>query len=41
MLALAGCKTVENSLSQNDVAAMKLASVTVWETAKTWCEYSE
>ena len=29
MLALAGCKTVENSLSQNDVAAMKLAAVSV------------
>jgi hypothetical protein len=29
MLALAGCQTVENSLSQNDVAAMKLAAVTV------------
>jgi hypothetical protein len=29
MLALAGCKTVENSLSQNDVSAMKLAGVTV------------
>ena len=29
MLALAGCKTVENSLSQNDVGAMKLAAVTV------------
>ena len=28
-LALADCKTIENSLSQNDVAAMKLAAVTV------------
>ena len=29
LLALAGCQTIENSLSQNDVAAMKLASVNV------------
>jgi hypothetical protein len=29
VLALAGCNTIENSLSQNDVAAMKLAAVTV------------
>src|SRR5262245_56854023 len=29
MLALAGGKTVENSLSQNDVSAMKLSGVTV------------
>jgi hypothetical protein len=29
LIALAGCKTVENSLSQNDVSAMKLAGVTV------------
>jgi hypothetical protein len=29
MLALAGCKTAENTLSQNDVSAMKLAGVTV------------
>jgi hypothetical protein len=28
-LALAGCVTVENSLSQNDIAAMKLTGVTV------------
>ena len=29
MLALAGCVTAENSLSQNDIAAMKLTGVTV------------
>jgi hypothetical protein len=29
VLALAGCVTVENSLSQNDIAAMKLTGVTV------------
>ena len=29
LVVLAGCKTVENSLSQNDVSAMKLAGVTV------------
>jgi hypothetical protein len=29
VLALAGCMTVENSLSQNDIAAMKLTGVTV------------
>jgi hypothetical protein len=29
MLALVGCNTIENSLSQNDVAAMKLAAVSV------------
>jgi hypothetical protein len=29
LLALAGCKTVENSLTQNDVTAMKLAGVNV------------
>lgn len=29
MLALAGCKTIENSLSLSDVTAMKLAGVTV------------
>ena len=29
MLVLAGCKTIENSLSQNDVTAMKLSGVTV------------
>lgn len=29
VLALAGCVTVENSLSQNDIAAMKLTAVTV------------
>ena len=28
-LALAGCKTAENSLSQNDITAMKLTGVTV------------
>lgn len=28
-LALTGCKTIENSLSQNDVASMKLTGVTV------------
>jgi hypothetical protein len=29
VLALAGCVTVENSLSQNDIAAMKLTGITV------------
>src|ERR1700694_3071750 len=29
VLALAGCVTAENSLSQNDIAAMKLTGVTV------------
>jgi hypothetical protein len=29
MLALAGCKTIENSLSANDIAGMKLTGVTV------------
>lgn len=28
-LALAGCKTIENSLTANDIASMKLAGVTV------------
>lgn len=28
-LALAGCKTIENSLSQNDIAGMKLTDVSV------------
>ncbi len=34
-------KTIYGLLKPRFATAVKLASVTVWETPKTWCEYSE